>query len=183
MEYLGSNKEILLVGLNPTEQALKHGAVFCQTNGLWRILSNSTLMPRNLDIDSIPLFGEKDGKYRNYASHFFGDKTNLGFLDLVPDVYAKKGSTVKITQQHLDNFYAKLASTKVKKVGLLGKKVTIALFPEIKNSLSYGKLNQTISIGKSQVEVFCLPFPETVPMKTEQKAQFYNLNNIQNAYQ
>ncbi len=177
MEYLGSNKEILLVGLNPTEQALKHGAVFCQTNGLWRILSNSTLMPRNLDIDSIPLFGEKDGKYRNYANHFFGDKTNLGFLDLVPDVYAKKGSTVKITQQHLDNFDAKIKETNIKKIGLLGLKVTKALFLGLLNNVSYGKLNQTISIGKNQVEVFCLPFPETVPITIEKKLVYYNMLN------
>ena len=30
MEYLSKNKRILLVGLNPTEEAIEHGAVFAK---------------------------------------------------------------------------------------------------------------------------------------------------------
>lgn len=178
MEYLSSKKQVVLVGLNPTEQALKHGAVFCQTNGLWQIIKCSNLMPNGVIYDKIPLSNEKDGKYKNFAPVIFGVNTFLGFLDLVPDDYNKKSNNVKITKQHLDDFHSKFEKTNVKKVGLLGIKVTKALFPELEANIPYGKLSQTITAGANKIEVYCLPFPETAPMLREKKVDFYNMLKI-----
>lgn len=178
MEYLSSIKEVVLVGLNPTEQALKHKAVFCQTNGLWEIIKHSNLMPNGIIYDEIHLSTEVDGKYKYFANKIFGIKTNLGYLDLAPDVYEKKSKDVKVSQQQRDALWLKLSMTNVKKIGLLGKRVTRELYPNLKKSkFSYGKIDEKKQIGKNQVEVYCIPFPETVPIKKEDKIRLYNIVN------
>ena len=177
MDYLGKKKTVLLVGLNPTEQAKKHGAVFCQTNGIWRVIEKSELFKLTglKSTSDIPISDEKDGKYKFHADEFVGPKSKIGYTDLVPDVFEKKGSKVKVSQRHIDQFYSKLSTLNVDKIGLLGKQVTRALFPELKGKkLEYGELTQKIKVGGREIAVFCLPFPETVPIKLENKIKFYN---------
>ena len=87
MEYLGKNKTILLVGLNPTNEAIEHGAVFCQTGGLWKIIEGSKLKPDGFD--DIKTTTIENGKYINFADAVFGPKTKLAFVDLIPDCNKK----------------------------------------------------------------------------------------------
>ncbi|NDA61914.1 MAG: hypothetical protein EBX50_07720 [Chitinophagia bacterium] len=177
MDYLSKEKSVLLVGLNPTEQAKKHGAVFCQTNGIWRVIEKSELFKFTglVSTADIPIADEKDGRYKFYADNFFGPKSKVGYVDLVTDVFEKKGNKVKVNQRYIDKFYSKLNTLNVDKIGLLGKQVTRALFPELKGKkFEYGEIPQSIKVGGRDVKVFCLPFPETVPMKVEDKAGFYS---------
>jgi hypothetical protein len=48
--------------LNPTNEAIEHGAVFCQTGGLWRIFEGSKLKTEGFD--DIKTTRIKNGKYR-----------------------------------------------------------------------------------------------------------------------
>ena len=172
MEYLDSHKKIILIGLNPTKEAKMFDAVFCQTGGLWSIIGKSSLKPNGFD--DIELSLDEKGKYKNFAGIVFGPKTDLGYADLVPDVFEKKGSNVKVNQQHLLDLEKKLIQTSVERIGLLGKKVTRAYLQIPKNDeLSYGD-SFPVKIGNRNVVAICLPFPETTPILNSEKVATYN---------
>jgi hypothetical protein len=176
MKYLSNETEIVFVGLNPTEQALKHNSVFCQTATFWNILEQSGIYPNMSTIKKHDdLAG---GRYKDFAQIVFCGK--LGFKDLVEDVFEKKANKVRVQKHHVEQLIRDIDSTSIKKLVLLGKGVfdSFQKHVNIANSdsskIEYGRVGViTLSSegGKRDVEVFCMPFPETSPIPN--KANYY----------
>lgn len=169
MEYLKGKKDIVFVGLNPTEEAKKNNAVFSERNTFWKILKEAGL------IDKYP------EDLTKCADAVFGVEKNLGYADLVPGCTAKKSSNVKIPANAVSTLLEKIEKTEAKKVVLLGHKVAEAFvkelglskeWEELKKHKDYGYLGK----GKypktgSEFDVYVMPFPETAPVP--EKSKFY----------
>jgi G:T/U-mismatch repair DNA glycosylase len=192
MKYELSNKDILFVGLNPTEQAKKHNAVFCQTPEFWKLLSAAGYFDKvtfdklwkKAEIDKKINKGVKnDGRYKEFAPVCFGTETRIGYCDLIPDCFEKKSNKVEVMSMDVMRLLEKLSPSNIKKIGLLGKQVAKKFMKHashnersVKGAVSYGYLD-TIEINGNMIEVYCLPFPTTTPMKTEDKIKEYKKMN------
>lgn len=163
---------LVLIALNPTEEALENNAVFSRDEGFWNLLRDAGLID---DVSGVPL--------SERATKVFGEQKysikKIGFADLLPLVYEtdskkvkpEKGSAVKLLEE-VPSIY------KAKKIGLLGKKVVDAFakdydlkkWPKLKKDgkTRFGKIGK---IGN--IEVYAMPFP--VNNNISEKHNIYKL--------
>ena len=147
---------------------------------MWKIIEGSKLKPQGFD--NIKTTTLKNGKYKNFADGVFGPKTNLGFVDLVADCNKKNSQNVKAEKRHVEALIKKINKSNIIVVGFLGKKVTKEFFRNLHketrasiDNITYGLIYSGELWGCSkQIKIYCLPFPETTPMKRDIKIEYYN---------
>jgi len=182
MEYLEGKKKIVMVGLNPTEEAKENKAVFSIKKTFWKILEEAKVIK-----------GFPDDLLK-CAEEIFGKDRELGYADLVPECTKKKSSDVKISPNDVPPLLAKIEKTEAEKVVLLGHKVAEAFVKplglteeweefkknkqnyinkkgENKECIKYGLLGQVLYQNGNNFKVYVMPFPETAPVP--EKSTFY----------
>jgi hypothetical protein len=164
---------LVLIALNPTEEALRNNAVFSRDESFWNLLRDANLTE---DISHLPLSIRATEVFKNQKY----SKRRIGFADLLPlisetdskKVKPEKGSAIKLLEE-VPNI------CKAKKIGLLGQKVVDAFAKDYKlkkwskievmaGERQFGKIGV---IG--QIEVFAMPFP--VNNNIANKHTFYKL--------
>lgn len=173
LNILKGELDIVFVALNPTEEALKNGAVFSTDRGLWNILEKSGLI--NSSANNYPLkdmakvvFNNQQREHVNYR---------MGFADLVDNCYSKSSNDVIVPKGAAKKLASILINKhKVKVIALLGQKVVDSFASEFpkkkgigdglfswKQASEYGSCIGTIE----GVSIIKLPFPvnNSVPNK------------------
>jgi len=165
---------LVLIALNPTEEAIQNKAVFSRDEGFWNLLREAELID---DVSHLPLSERAIEVFSEQKKY---SKKKIGFADLLPLIHEtdskkvkpEKGSAIKLLED-VPNI------CKAKKIGLLGQKVVDA-FAEDYKLTKWSKIEviagekQFGKIGLiGQIEIFAMPFP--VNNKIANKHNFYKL--------
>jgi len=164
--------DLVLVALNPTEEAIKNQSVFSRDNGFWNVLIESGLI--NDLVKEIPL---KD-RAKEVFLHQKHCNLKLGFADLLPLVTETNSKKVKVKKGAAREFLINTPNISgSKKIALLGEKVVNAFvrdFPNLRQWASikidsdnkFGKMG-IITIESNCIEIFAMPFPinNSIPEK------------------
>jgi hypothetical protein len=165
---------LVLIALNPTEEALKNNAVFSRDGGFWNLLRDAGLIDDVRDV----LLSKRATEVFLEQKH---STKSIGFADLLPLVYEtdskkvkpEKGSAIKLLKE-VPNI------CKAKKIGLLGQKVVDA-FAKDYDLKKWAELKQN---GKTQfgkigdignIEIYAMPFP--INNNIAEKHKFYKMLN------
>ena len=164
LNIIPQDADIVLVGLNPTEEAIQNGAVWSTTRHIWNILQDSGITNNTDEFD-----------VKSLAERIFQNgeccEIRLGIADLVEDNYSKSSKHVKPLNKNVSDLLNTLAKKKVKKVGLMGQKVVDAFgkFTKEKKwkNTFFGKM-YSVKIGNNELHIYKLPFPTgMIPDKAE----------------
>lgn len=162
--------DIVLIALNPTEEAIQNGAVFSRDNGLWNVLSRAGLI---FDVSHIQL--------ELRAKEVFQDQKHsnkkIGIADLLSDVFETDSTKVKVAKGTAKEFVNdQLVSKKVKRIALMGQKVVDAFhgdynylkswrsIPTVDGEKAFGKIGDI-----DNIEVYAMPFPVNNSIKDKHK--------------
>jgi hypothetical protein len=172
LSIIPKSPDLVLVALNPTEEAIRNQSVFSRDNGFWNVLIKSCLIKS--DVIEIPL------KERAKEVFLLQKSCNvkLGFADLLPFVTETDSKKVIVAKGTAIDFLINTPNIRdSRKIALLGKKVADAFVRDFPNLLSweaikidsndkYGKIG-TITIESNCIEVFAMPFPinNSIPEK------------------
>jgi len=156
--------DIVLVALNPTEEAINNGAVFSRDSAFWNLLHKAKIIN---DVSHIPLPQRaievfKKQKYSNLT---------LGFADLLPLLIETDSRNVTVeagTANHLIKRHLK--RNRVKKIALMGQKVVDGFNQDFPHLLSWNAipiaagekdfgLIGKINLSGHSIDVYAMPFP------------------------
>ncbi len=166
---------VVLIALNPTEEAIKNNAVFSRDKGFWNLLRQADLIH---DVSKLLLTDRAIEVFKNQK---YSDK-KIGFADLLPLVVETDSQKVKPQKGSAKQLLEEVPSiSKARKIGLLGQKVVDAFATDfnltkwselavIQGQRQFGKIG---TIG--DIEIFALPFP--VNNNIPNKHIFYKLLN------
>ena len=164
LNIIPQKPDLVIVALNPTEEAIRNQSVFSRDNGFWNVLIQSGLI-KDL-VKEIPL---KD-RAKEVFLHQKHCNLKLGFADLLPLVTETNSKKVKVKKGAAREFLINTPNiSESKKIALLGEKVVNAFardFPNLRQWDSikidsddkFGKMG-SIAIGNKCIEIFAMPFP------------------------
>jgi hypothetical protein len=169
--------DIVLIALNPTEEAIKNRAVFSRDSAFWNLLQRADIIS---DVSDVPLPKRaievfKKQKFSNIR---------LGFADLLPLVIETDSRNVNVTAGTANIFVkSHLQRNKVKKIALMGQKVVDGFcqdypdlmswnaIPMLNGEKDYGYIGN-ITFKNEIIRVYAMPFP--VNNNISNKHIFYN---------
>jgi hypothetical protein len=153
--------DLAFIALNPTETAIKNGAVFSRNRTFWNILEDAEIIKGSGNIEIINLAKEVF-KLGNLST------MRLGFADLLPYVVETDSSKVKPTSADVRILSKKLAEHRTKRVALMGQKVVDAFAKEFSDLPKWKNIRKKdfgfigkIKVEYQSMEVFAMPFPGT----------------------
>lgn len=163
LNIIPEKADLVLIALNPTEEAIKNKAVFSTNEAFWNLLQRAGLIE---EVSHLPLAKRAVEVFElnNFSSY------KLGFADLLPFVKEKNSNKVKVHENAAKELVDVLEIKEVKKIALLGQKVVDSFAREyegikswsqieIVNGLrQFGKIGE-ISLKMNTIEVFAVPFP------------------------
>lgn len=183
LSIIPENPYLVLIGLNPTKEAIKNKAVFSRDEAFWNLLISAGILKNSIK--------EVDLKKRASASFLtqIHSDYRLGFADLLPLIDETDSKKVKVPKGSAKELFETTPNLKsAKRIALLGQKVVDAFYKEyglnIKNGIKnwggltkVGDKKQFGSIGEieiegKKIEVFAMPFP--VNNSIEKKHEFYS---------
>ncbi len=130
-KYLKSEKDIVFVGLNPTQEAIKNNAVFCKDSSFWNVLKKAHL------IRSYPTLKKCANEIFDKENAEYCDQFRLGFVDLVKNDTSKKSKNVKPSDNDVKilfkSLYQVCPDSKPLKVAIMGLKVLDAIVAYFNN--------------------------------------------------
>jgi hypothetical protein len=158
------NADIVLIALNPTEDAINNGAVFSRDNAFWNLLHRAGIIT---SVSHVPLPKRATEVFKKQMH----SKIKLGFADLLPfvietdssNVSVPKGSASLLVKRHIQ-------INKVKKIALMGQKVVDGFcldypdllswnaIPVVGGEKDYGHIGKII-YGEKSIDVYAMPFP------------------------
>jgi hypothetical protein len=160
------NPDIVFIALNPTEEAIKNGAVFSRDKAFWNILVKSGILAESLN--EVPLT-DRAKEVCSEGKHL--TNWNIGIADLLPHIIETNSKNVKIPKGSATELFDSEPNLQnAQKIVLLGKKVTKGFsndFPQLDNRDSltnskgikdFGSIG-TIEINGNKIEVYSMPFP------------------------
>jgi hypothetical protein len=165
---------LVLIALNPTEEALENNAVFSRDEGFWNLLRDAGLI---YDVSEVPL--------SKRATEVFCEQKHstkkIGFADLLPLVYETDSKKVKPEKGSAIKLLKEVSSIcKAKKIGLLGQKVVDAFandYCKLTKWKDIKVINGERQFGKigniDNIEIYAMPFP--VNNKIPQKHHIYKM--------
>ena len=177
MKFISKNSRNIFIGLNPTNDAKSHKAVFCRDAAFWNLLKMANIKPfNNVLPQRIEKLKKSKGSYKNFASAYFNANSKYGFTDLLPNIYNTNSNKVKPKSVDVENLIKTLANTDVEKIGLMHSKVIKAfknanVIQNYNGNNGYGNIGYVI-INNKKVEVYTMPFP-SAPISTKQKVPHY----------
>ena len=176
LNIVPENPELVLIALNPTEEAIANNSIFSRDEAFWNLLILAGIL--KVEVKEIDL------KKRAERVFQFQECTNIrvGFADLLPLETEKKSNNVKIPKEaakSLLNDCVNLQNTK--KIALLGEKVVNAFAKEFnlnnwddmkkKGSQNrFGKIGELI-INNNTIKIFAMPF--TINNSIKDKHEYY----------
>jgi hypothetical protein len=164
LNIVPENPELVLIALNPTEEAIANNSVFSRDEAFWNLLIQANIL--KVDVKNIDL------KCRAKRVFQFQESTNirLGFADLLPLEIEKKSNNVKIPKDAAISLLNSCENLqKTKKIALLGEKVVNAFAKEfnlinwddMKKKGSQNRFSEIgeITINNNKIKIFAMPFP------------------------
>jgi hypothetical protein len=164
LDIVPANAGIVLVGLNPTKEAIEQKAVFCNSNAFWNVLVKSGLL--HSSILKVPKKQRAIEAFQNQGySH-----TTVGFADLLPLESETDSKKVKIPLNVAHNFIHNSQNIRTaEKLVLMGQKVANAFakqygltkwenLPIVDGVKQFGSIG-TIAMDGQKIEIIAVPFP------------------------
>jgi hypothetical protein len=150
---------LVLIALNPTEEALKNNAVFSRDESFWNLLRDAGLIN---DVKNVPL--------SKRAKEVFGEQKHsakkIGFADLLPLIFETDSSKVKVPKGAAIQLLKDVPNiNKAHKIGLMGQKVVDAFAKDfgLKRWSKLEVINHVRQFGKigdiGKIEIYAMPFP------------------------
>jgi len=174
LNIIPENPFLVIIGLNPTEEAIANKAVFSRDNAFWNILTKAGLI-KDVSVSGVKLC---DVPLKDRAIEVF-EKQNFklngytaGFADLLPLVSEKFSKKVNIPLgSTIDLFKSSPNLQNAKKIVLMGQKVVDGFAQDYKSlkkwrdmplnsngSKSYGHIGNIVVNG-NVIQVYAMPFP------------------------
>jgi hypothetical protein len=178
LNIIPDNPYLVLVALNPTEEAISNGAVFSRDNGFWNLLVSANIIKKS--IYSVQLKDRAKAVFLEQKHSEF----NIGFADLLPLESEKDSKKIKVKKGDAQSLFDSTPQLKkAKRIALLGQKVVDSFARDF--NLKKWKDLEVINEGKRQfgiigkiiienntIEIFAMPFP--INNNIENKHQFYS---------
>lgn len=165
------NASLVFIALNPTEEAIKNGAVFSTSKAFWNVLINAGIL--SADINQVALVERANRVFQN--QEFILNGLILGFADLVHNCFEKQSKNVNVTNIYVKKLTEILIEKEVTNIALLGQKVVDA-FSKMHDNL-YNWKNKPgfgeIGVIQNSISVYAMPFP--VNNNIPNKGNIYNL--------
>jgi hypothetical protein len=163
LNIIPMNADLVLIALNPTQEAINNGALFSRDDAFWNLLHRAGIIN---DVSSVP----KKKRQKEVCEEHKHSDIRIGIADMLHDVIETNSREVKPDKGTAENFVrTELAGKKPKRIALLGHKVVDAFAADynlakwrdietINGVKQYGKIG-IIIIGGHVIEVFAVPFP------------------------
>jgi len=164
LDIVPANADVVLVGLNPTKEAIKQKAVFCNSDAFWNVLVKSGILH-----NSILNVANSERAVKAFEAQAHSD-WKVGFADLLPLEDETDSSKVKIPAGAARHFIHHTQNIRTaKKLVLMGQKVVDTFAKEygltrwenltIADGVKkYGPIG-SIVIDGHVIEMIAVPFP------------------------
>ncbi len=179
LSIIPENPFLVLIGLNPTKEAIKNQAVFSRDEAFWNLLISAGILKNTIKLLDLKKRASAAFLTQNHSDY------SLGFADLLPLIDETDSKKVKVPKGSVEELFRATPNLKnAKRIALLGQKVVDAFSKEYESNLNkwdsidkVGDKKQFGSIGKieiegNEIEVFAMPFP--VNNSIEKKHEFYS---------
>lgn len=164
LDIVPPHADIVLVGLNPTLEAVTQKAVFCNNNAFWNLLIKANVLHESI------LIIEKKDRAKAAFEEQKHSTWRVGFADMLPLVVETNSNKVVIPCHAARDFIENNENIKTaKKLVLMGQKVVDAFAKEfqlkkwnqlsIENGLKKFDTIGSIEINGQAIEIIAVPFP------------------------
>ncbi len=164
LDIVPANADVVLVGLNPTKEAIEQKAVFCNSDAFWNVLVKSGILH-----NSILKVANNERAFEAFEAQAHSD-WKVGFADLLPLEDETDSSKVKIpvgAARHFTHHTQNIRTAK--KLVLMGQKVVDTFakeyeltrwenLPIVDGVKQYGSIG-SIVIDGHVIEMIAVPFP------------------------
>lgn len=163
LNIIPMNADLVLIALNPTQEAITNGALFSRDDAYWNLLYKAGIIR---DVSSVLLIDRQKEVCQDYKhSHI-----RIGIADMMHDVIETDSRKVKPPKGTAENFVlTELAGKKPRRIALMGHKVVDAFAADydlpkwrdiktINGVKQYGRIGEIV-VGDHIIEVFAVPFP------------------------
>jgi hypothetical protein len=175
LNIIPENPDLVLIGLNPTEEAIANKAVFSRDNAFWNILIKAGIIDEQSTITGVKL---SDVPLNDRATevfqkqHYQLDGLITGFADLLPLISEKFSTKVVVPLGAAKDLFKTATNLKnSKKIILMGQKVVDGFAQDYKSLTKWNDIPLTksgtkdfghigdIVIENNPIKVFAMPFP------------------------
>lgn len=178
LNNIPQGSRIVIIALNPTENAIKNGALFSSDRSLWNLLRDAGIL--NNTIDQVEL-NKRVHEVCDLGKHQTAAAGRIGIADLLPTVVETNSSKVNVPKGSAKRLFTDHPPlNEAKKIVLLGQKVVEGFrsdyphltswdrIPVINGVKDFGKIGE-IKVGDHIIEVFAMPFPNgnNIPNKKD----------------
>lgn len=177
LSIIPENPFLVLIGLNPTKEAIKNKAVFSRNEAFWNLLISAGIL--NTSIKEVDL---KKRASVAFLTQIHSDY-RLGFADLLPLIDETDSRKVNVPKGSAKELFETTPNLKnAKRIALLGQKVVDAFakeyglnnwksLPKVGDKKQFGAIGE-IEIEGMKIEIFAMPFP--VNNSIEKKHEYYS---------
>lgn len=174
LNIIPDNPDLVIIALNPTQEAIRNGGLFSRDKSLWNFLIRAGIIRDSINDINLKIRAKEvcSGLHTHLS---------IGIADLLPSVIESISKNVQVNKGAATDLFREHPGLKnSKKIVLLGQKVVDGFsldfpnlkkwrdLPKIEGKKAFGEA-QEIEIAGSKVKIFTLPFPNgnNIPNKHE----------------